>query len=87
MRFTTNLRPLSCLPNQSREPVSGILSISVLTAKPPGIEHHYSILSDPSASQPDEPATHIFGQGRRVNHIEAKLHRGGYLVDILSPRP
>ena len=40
----------------------------------------------PSSGQPLQPLTHIGRQRRRVAHVEAQLHRGRGLVDVLAAR-
>ena len=84
MCFTAELRALSCLTNQNREPFPGIPAVSFLTSKPPGIKDDHPALGDPPACQPDEPGAHLLGQGCRVSYVEAELHCGGYLVYILA---
>jgi hypothetical protein len=61
VRFPARFRPFGCLANQSRKPLSGILAIAFLTAKPAGFNNDHTLFGDPPPCQGNEPITHIRG--------------------------
>ena len=44
-------------------------------------------LGEPAAGEPHQPRAHVVRQRRRAAHVEAQLHRGRELVDVLPARP
>lgn len=86
LRGLAHLRALDGFADEIDEPVKRVLAISFLGAEAPRGEDEDTVLGEPVTGKLREPRAHILGQGWRAAHIEAKLHGGGELVDILSAR-
>src|SRR5262249_6387047 len=49
-------------------------------------DHQHAVAREPSAREPLEPRAHLVGERGRTAHVEAQLHRGRELVDVLPAR-
>jgi hypothetical protein len=75
------------LPDQAHQAGNGVLAVLFLGAEPPGIDDQMPFFGHPLSAQPGKTFPNIFGQGRRMGHIEAELNGSGDLIDILPARP
>ena len=62
-------------------------AIAVLCAMLVGADHDLAVERQPAPGKLLQPCAHILRQHRVAVDVEAQLHRGGHLVDILSARP
>ncbi len=49
--------------------------------------HQHAVLGQAPAGEPHQPHRHVVRQRRRMPHVEAELHRGRELVDVLPAGP
>ena len=76
-----------CLPDQFDEPRLCVLSVPLLRAEPLRGDDHHPVIGQSLSGQPLKALPHIVGQIRRMAHVEAQLHGGRNLVDILPTGP
>src|SRR5579862_1167288 len=74
------------LPDQVEEARQCILTIARLGTVALRDDDKHTFIGQPRAREPLQPIAHIVWEGRRVPYVEAKLHRGGKLVDVLPTR-
>src|SRR5690606_15465743 len=72
--------------DEGRQPLARILAVAVLGAEALRLQHQHAIVGDAAVALGQQPFAHRFGQRRRARHVEAQLHRGGDLVDVLTAR-
>src|SRR5579862_378439 len=75
------------LADQADQAVERILPIAPLGAVALRDDDQHAVAGQPRAGEPLQSGAHVVGQRRRVPHVEAKLHRGRELVDVLPARP
>ena len=69
------------------QPLERVEAVAVLAAVALRGDRDDSVTARPAAGQPDEARAHVFGQGGRARGIEAQLHGGRDLVDVLAAGP
>jgi len=87
LRGTPCLRTTCGLPNHRGEAIQRVEAIAVLAAMALCGDRDDAVATRAVPGQPDETRAHIFGQGRRMRGVEAKLYGSGDLVDVLTTRP
>src|SRR5215831_7417840 len=65
------------------EPRQRIVAVALLGAVTLSRDDQYTVAGQPPAGEPLQPRPHLMGKRRRMAHVEAQLHRGGELIDIL----
>jgi len=82
----TDFGPLGCPADQIDQAGNGVLAVLFLGAKAPGVDEKITVLGHSLSGQMVKTFPNSFGKGRRMGHIEAKLHGRSNLIDILSAR-
>jgi hypothetical protein len=75
---------LGCPTNEIDKPFISILTIALLCAETPSHDDENAIGGHPPSGEQTQSGTRRFVETRRVCRVEAKLDRGGDLVDVLS---
>src|SRR5215471_2929876 len=70
--------------DQALERVGAVALLGAMALR--GDDQH-AVAGEALAGKPLEPRAHPVGQARRAAHVEAQLHRGGELVDVLPAGP
>ena len=72
-----------CLGDQLDQPFACIGTVAFLRAVALRGQHQHAVAGQPAPRKPHQPHCNVIGQVRRPPHIEAQLHRGRDLVDVL----
>src|SRR5262249_24136424 len=75
-------RPDAGAPYQLDQPIQRILPVARLGAMALRIDHQHALAREATAGKPRQPPPNRVGRARLVD-VEAKLHRGRDLVDVL----
>src|SRR5690606_15371238 len=70
--------------DEGGEPLACVLAITLLGAEALGVDDQHALRGHPPVAAGQQPLAHRLGQGRRAGDVEAQLHRGGDLVDVLA---
>jgi len=76
--------PLRCLADQGHQAGNSVLAVLLLGAKPPSIYDQITLPGHTISGQTDQAFPNVFGEGRRMGHIETELHCRGDLIHILA---
>src|SRR5215475_1948001 len=68
------------------KPRQRVLAVALLGPITLGRDHEHAVAGQPPPREPLQPRPHLVGQRRGTAYVEAQLHRGGKLVDILPAR-
>src|SRR5262245_11370889 len=72
--------------NEIDQACERVVAVALLGAVALRRDDEHAIVGEPAAGQPFEPRAHRIGQRWRVAHVEAQLHGGRHLVDVLPAR-
>ena len=75
------------LADQLQEPLEGVAPVRLLRAVTLGGEDQHAVRRQPPPRQALQPRADVVGKRGRVRDVEAKLHGGRELVDVLPARP
>jgi hypothetical protein len=70
--------------DQRDQAVERVLAVALLGAEAAGGDHDDAVLGQAAAGEARRPLAHLRRQGRGTGEVEAQLHRGRELVDVLS---
>ena len=73
-----------CLPDKRGKPLTGVGAVALLGAITLRDEDQHAILGHAPATELDEALKNIGGKRGRARRVEAKLHGGRHLVDVLT---
>src|ERR1700686_4696378 len=73
--------------DQLDEAVERILSVALLGAVTLRHDDQNAVAGEPGARHPFQPLAHVRGERGRPAHVEAQLHGGRELVDVLAAGP
>src|SRR5712691_390979 len=73
--------------DQLDQPVERVLAVALLGAVALRGDHQHALVGEPPPGEALEPRAHVSRQRRRAAHVEAQLHRGRELVDVLPAGP
>ena len=74
-------------PDQFHQSVDGVPAVSFLRPEPARRDDEHPVGRHPPPRQARQALADVFGQGGGARHVEAELHGGGDLVDVLAARP
>ena len=77
------LRTLGRLTDQLDEAGQRVLAVALLHAEALGGDDEHAVIGQPLAGQPLQPLLHVLGKDGECAHVEAQLHGGLHLVDVL----
>ncbi len=83
-RRNAALAGLSCSPNEIDQPLVSILAIALLRAEAPRHDDDRALDGHPPPGEPTQSRLGCCIKTSRASNIEAKLHRGRDLVDVLA---
>src|ERR1700722_2098291 len=80
-------RPHCSGADQFDEPFERVVAVALLGAVALGGDHENAVPGQALAGKPLQPRPHLVMKRGRMAHVEAQLHRGRELFDVLAARP